>query len=461
MNLTDLTLAEASRKLRDGMLSSLELTTFMLNRAAALNQTLNAFITITREEALTQARQADDERAQGLDRGPLHGVPIALKDLFETRGIRTTAGSKILSAYVPTQDAAVTARLRNAGAVLVGKTNMHEWAFGVTNDNPHFGRVCNPWATDRVPGGSSGGSAVAVAARMCLGALGSDTGGSIRIPSSFCGITGLKPTYGRVSLRGVIPLSWTMDHVGPMAQTAQDCALLLQAIAGYDPLDPASRDVPVSDYAAELDRPLNGIVLALPSGYFAEQVDGEILTAVEQAVRILVRDGAVTTVKALPFGQELYQVNRTILPPEAAAFHQQEMEQRPEDFGADVMRRLQGGTRISVQDYARARRRRDELQRALAGYLTDVDLLVTPTTRIAAPPFSIDPVVLSQNTTVFTAPFNAAGFPALSLPCGLTREGLPIGMQLVGRPWEEGLLLHVAHRYQQATDWHRRQPPLP
>jgi aspartyl-tRNA(Asn)/glutamyl-tRNA(Gln) amidotransferase subunit A len=460
MNPIDLTLAAANRALRAREISSWELTDFFLERIASLNPALNAFITVTADAARAEAQQADDELAHGADLGPLHGIPLALKDLFDTRGVRTTAGSKILRDRIPAEDAGVTVRLRSSGAVLLGKLNMHEWAFGVTNDNPHFGPTRNPWDLDRIPGGSSGGSAAAVAARLCLGAMGSDTGGSIRLPAALCGVTGLKPTFGRVSLRGVIPLSWSMDHAGPLAQTAEDCALLLQGIAGYDPLDPVSVDAPVPDYTAALDQPLAGIRLAVPSGYFAAEVDAEVLTAVQGATRVLADSGAVLVSKEIAFAEDLFLTNRSVLNAEAAAFHGEHMKTQAEDIGADVLTRLRNGAATLTADYVRARRLQLELRRALEVYFSNVDLLATPTTRVVAPRFGSDAVAMSQHLTPFTAPFNLTGFPAVSLPCGLNHEGLPIGLQLVARPWAEALLLQAAHRYQLATDWHKRQPAL-
>jgi aspartyl-tRNA(Asn)/glutamyl-tRNA(Gln) amidotransferase subunit A len=462
MNLLDLTLTDAGRKLHEREISALELTDFYLARLAALNPTLNAFITVTAESARAAARRADEQVGRGTDSSALLGLPLALKDLFDTRGAPTTAGSKILSDRVPQEDATVTARLREAGAVLVGKTNMHEWAFGVTNDNPHFGATHNPWDTQRIPGGSSGGSAAAVAARLCLGALGTDTGGSIRIPAALCGVTGLKPTYGRVSLHGVIPLSWSMDHAGPLAQTAEDCALILQCIAGYDPLDPASVNALVPDYAATLNRPVEGLRLAVPAGFLVERVDEEILNAVHAATRAFADLGAQIVYKDLPQVEDLIAVGR-LRAAEAAAYHREYLETRAEEYGADVLQRLRAGAAVPMTDYAMWKRQQAELRRGLELFFDDVDLLVTPTTRIVAPRFDSfgDAVVMAQDLTAFTVPFNLTGFPAISLPCGFTREGLPIGLQLVARPWREALLLQAAHQYQLLTDWHRRRPPVP
>lgn len=458
MDLSTLTLASAADRLRRREISCVELTDFFLARVGRYQPELDAFITITSERARAQAERVDAERARGIDRGPLHGIPLGLKDLFETRGVLTTAGSQILRDYTPAADAWVTTRLNEAGAVLLGKMNMHEWAYGVTNDNPVFGRAKNPWALDRVTGGSSGGSGAAVAARLCLGALGSDTGGSIRIPASLCGVTGIKPTYGRVSLRGVIPLSWSMDHAGPLAQTAQDCALLLQQVAGYDPADPSSVNLPVPDFVTPLSAPIRGLRFAAPRGYFEAGVDREVLGAVDQAARTLEELGAGRTSREMPFASEMFTMNRVVLRAEAAAYHQQNLATRPQDYGADQLARLQSAARIPTADYARGRRRQAQLVRELELYFQEVDFIIVPTTRVAAPRAGEDAVQMAEDLTAFTAPFNLTGVPAISLPCAFTSEGLPIGLQLVTRRWDEATLLRVAHHYQLVTDWHTRIP---
>lgn len=454
----DLTIAAAGRALRARKVSSLELTDFALARIESLNPALNAFITVTADAARAEARRADDELLHATDRGPLHGIPIALKDLFDTKGVRTTAGSKILGERIPAENSTVALRLRESGAVLLGKLNMHEWAFGVTNDNSHFGPTRNPWDPRRIPGGSSGGSAAAVAARLCLGSMGSDTGGSIRLPSALCGVTGLKPTFGRISLHGVIPLSWSMDHAGPIAQTAEDCAALLQCVAGYDALDPGAVDSPVPDYLADLNRPLAGIRLAVPSGYFEEQVDPEVLKAVQAAIRVLAESGAAIVRKDMAFAEDMFLTNRAVLNAEAAAYHRERLQTQAQDFGADVLTRLRIGEAIPTADYVRSRRHQLELRRTLEVYFNDVDLVATPTTRAVAPQFGSDAVAMAQHLAAFTAPFNLSGFPAISIPCGLNHEGLPMGLQLVARPWAESLVLQAAHQYQLVTDWHKRQP---
>lgn len=460
MDPTSLTLSAARAALARDEITCLALTDFYLERIARHDPQINSFIVVTADLAREQARRADAERVQGITRGALHGIPLALKDLFDLRGLPTTAGSNILRDTIAQADAPIVASLRNAGAVFLGKNNLHEFAFGVTNDNPHFGAVHNPWNMAYVPGGSTGGGAAAVAARLTPGALGSDTGGSIRIPSALCGVTGIKPTYGRVSLRGVVPLSWSNDHAGPLAQTAEDCALILQVIAGYDAGDPVSVNRPVPNFSARLDEPLRGLRFAAPRGYFEQEVDADILTAVHEAQRVLEGLGAVRVDKELPGAAEMFEVNRVTLRVEAATYHRDWLESRQADYGADVYTRLKSFQTIRADEYARARRRQAELTRALDLFFDDVDFLVTPATRVPAPRIGGDAVALAGHLTAFTAPFDVTGVPAISVPCGFTRDGLPVGLQIVGRAWDEARILQVAHRYQRVTSWHTQHPPL-
>lgn len=458
MNPATLTLAATRGALQRGEVSSTELTELFLQRIAQYDPSINSFITVTADAAREQAKRAEQARASAQESGALLGIPLALKDLFDTKGVRTTAGSKILRDNVPSHDAAVATRLNDAGAVLLGKNNMHEFAFGVTNENPHFGDAHNPWALDHITGGSSGGSAAAVSARLCLGAIGSDTGGSIRIPAALCGVTGLKPSYGRVSLRGAIPLSWSNDHAGPLTQNAQDAALLLTTIAGYDPDDPVSENIPSTDFTALLPESLHGIRFAAPRGYFEADVNAEILTAVREAERVFAGLGAVGVENDLSFAEEMYDLNRIILRAEAAAYHSQWLKMRSEDYGKDVITRLQNGQRVTAEEYILARRRQSYVRRELKQYFQDVEFVITPTTRVPAPHIGTDPVTMAQHLTAFTAPFDVTGFPAISLPCGFTHEGLPIGLQIIGRAWDEARILQVAHQYQRVTDWHTRIP---
>ena len=456
-SLISLSLHQASEAIRARKISSRELTNAYLARIERLGPSVNAFITVLANQARADADILDTELARGNYRGPLHGIPVAVKDLFDTRGVKTTAGSQILRDRVPDADAFVIGRLRESGAVLLGKLNMHEFAYGVTNENPHFGNARNPWNLEHLTGGSSGGSGAAIAARLALGALGSDTGGSIRIPSALCGITGLKPTYGRVSLRGVIPLSWSNDHAGPMARDARDCALLLQAIAGYDNQDPASVNIDLQQLPSRAD--LQGLRIAILRGYFADKVDEEVLRAVESAADHLRAAGATIVEREVAEAADFFATNRVILRVEAAAYHREWLMTRSGEYVADVLARLNNAASISADEYALAKRRQVEFKRTIENFLADIDAFVVPTTRIMAPRSgALDPVQLAEHLTAFTAPFNVTGLPTLALPCGFTRGGLPIGMQIVGRPWDEGLVLQIGEVYQSQTDWHTRVP---
>ena len=439
--------------------SSVDLVRACLDRIARHDRELGTFITLTADSALDEAKRADADLGNGVDRGPLHGIPIALKDLYDTAGVRTTAGSRIFADRVPDRDCAVVEKLRSAGAVFLGKLNLHELALGVTNQNPHFGPTCNPWDTTRIPGGSSGGSAAAVASGFCYMSPGSDTGGSIRIPASLCGVAGLKPTYGRVSLRGVIPLSWTLDHAGPLARTVGDLALALGAIAGHDPLDPSSSDVPADDYASGLEDGAKDVRVLIPTNHFFDDIDPEVDAAVREAARVLVTLGATVTEMALPRAELLAPTQRAILLTDAAAVHREHLRERAADIGADVLTRLRTGQTLTGTDYAQARRDRDELRREWFAVLRDHDVILSPTTLIAAPPRDgEDAVAAAQRLTANTSPFNLTGLPAISLPCGFTQAGLPIGLQLAAGPWRERLLLRVARAYENATPWHERAP---
>ncbi len=462
-DLPSLTLAEAATLIVRRELSPVEITEACVARSEALDPALHAYLTKTFDEAVVAAKQAADDVAAGRYLGPLHGIPFGLKDLFETAGVRTTAGARLREHYVPDADATVVRRLRDAGVVVLGKLNMHEWALGATNINSHFPSPRNPWDTERITGGSSGGSAVAIAAGMCLGALGSDTGGSIRIPSSLCGITGLKPTYGRVSLRGVVPLSWSLDHAGPMARTALDCALILQAIAGFDPEDPSSAETPVPRYAAHLSPRLAGLRIGLPANFFFDEdaVDNEVSAAVRAAADAMKGLGATVDDVEVPGAETAARAIGAMLVADAAAYHQKNVADHEDLFDAGVLQRLKGGLGLGAVAYANARRVQAELIASLRRLFRDVDLLVLPTTPTVAPPFpagdsSTVTFALTRNTGVF----NLAGVPALSAPCGFDRQGLPIGMMIVGRQWDEALVLRAGFAYQQVTDWHLRRPKV-
>ena len=452
-------LQQVSELIRKKSASPVELTQECLKRIEKFNPSLNAFITVMSEQALAQARELENEQQSGKWRGPLHGVPIGLKDLIDTAGVRTTAASAIFANRVPAEDAEVVRRLKAAGAVLVGKLNMHEFAYGDTSVPSHYGPVHNPWNLDRIAGGSSGGSASAVAAELCYGALGSDTGGSIRQPSAYCGIVGLKPTYGRVSTRGVIPLSWSLDHIGPMCRTVADAALLLGAIAGYDPRETTSIDAPVPDYTHALRTKVSGFRLGIPRAIFYEQLDPEIAAAVDKAIDVLGKLTAGVHDVRLP----AYE-NPPVLAAEAYAYHLPHLSKTPELYQPLTRARLESGAKITAAAYIQGRRELDHLRRAVQETFATVDLLKTPTTPV--PPATIEnaklatPPVGISSSLRNTSPFDVYGLPTISIPCGYTSSGLPIGVQISGPHLGELQVLALAHAYEQATDWHTRRPDL-
>jgi aspartyl-tRNA(Asn)/glutamyl-tRNA(Gln) amidotransferase subunit A len=454
--LNSLGVAEAARRIRAGDVSPVALTAACLERIAALDAQVNAFITVTADEAVYEARRVELELERGDDPGPLAGVPIALKDLFDTAGVRTTAGSKFFAERTPERDAVVVERLRDAGAVILGKLNMHEWALGVRNDNPHYGACHNPSALDRITGGSSGGSAAALAAGMCCGSLGSDTGGSIRIPASLCGIVGLKPTYGRVSTRGVVPLSWSLDHVGPMGRTVTDVAQLLQIIAGRDAADPGSGNASTDDYLAELDDGITGWRIGVINDEWLGELEPEVRAAVRAVIDVLASAGAWIEELDAPDLPDAARLNGLMTTADAAAFHRDRVEQSPGDFGADVLARLRRGAAYGAADYADARRRQTVLRRTFESWFAEhggaFDVVVLPATPCTAPRIAgLDPVAMAPVLTRLTAPFNFTGLPALSVPCGIASDGLPIGLQLVGAPWAERRVLRAGRAYERAS----------
>jgi aspartyl-tRNA(Asn)/glutamyl-tRNA(Gln) amidotransferase subunit A len=460
-DMTALSLSDASDLLQARKVSPVELTNACLARIARLNPQLNAFITVTSEQALADARAAEADIARGRRRGPLHGIPIALKDLFDTAGVRTTAGSAVFADRVPSQDAEVVRRLKAGGAILLGKLNMHEFAYGDTSAVSHFGPVRNPWSLDRVPGGSSGGSAAAVAAHLCYGALGSDTGGSIRQPAACCGIVGLKPTYGLVSTRGVVPLSWSLDHVGPMCRSVADAAMLLQPIAGYDVLDINSVDAPVPDYAKAVRQKVSTLRLGVPRAMFYEMLDPEIDQAVRAALEVLRRLTASTRDVELPAYATVPVVGA-----EAYAFHAPYFTRTPQLYQPATRQRLELGAEVPAAAYIEGRRELERLRRAVRTVFSRVDLLVTPTMPVL--PQTVDealnnPAVPPPGGVALslrnTQPFDIFGLPSISIPCGFSRSGLPIGLEISGPHLGEPLVLALAHAYEQATEWHRRTPP--
>ncbi len=478
----DRTIAELARALDAGEVSSVELTQSLLDRIEARDGACNSFITVTREQALAQAEAADAARREGRA-GPLTGVPIAHKDIFCTDGVRTSCGSRMLDNFVAPYDATVVRNMRDAGLVMLGKTNMDEFAMGSSNETSYYGPVCNPWDPERVPGGSSGGSAAAIAARLTPGATGTDTGGSIRQPASLCGITGLKPTYGRVSRYGMVAFASSLDQAGPMARTAEDCALLLGAMAGFDPNDSTCMDRPVDDYAAALESTdLTGLKIGLPKEYFGEGMAEPVRTVVDAAAARLRELGAETVEISLPHTELSVPAYYVVAPAEASSnlsrfdgvrygYRCDEPKDlldlyersRGEGFGAEVKRRIMVGTYALSAGYydayyLKAQQLRQLVSQDFREAFADVDLVFAPTSPTTA--FGIgersDPVSMYMSD-VYTIAANLAGLPGLSMPAGFA-DGLPVGVQLIGNYFDEGRLLGVAHRYQQATDWHAQAP---
>ncbi|MBV8822538.1 MAG: amidase [Ktedonobacteraceae bacterium] len=462
---------EIAEEIHSGVITPTELVLETLERIDTLDGEIQAFITVMREQALKDAEQAEHEMRTGLYRSQLHGMPIAIKDLIAVKGVRTTAGSRVLADHISQEEALVVELLRKAGAIIIGKTNTFEFAYG-----PYSPPTRNPWDYTRTAGGSSGGSAAAVAAGMCPGAIGTDTGGSIRIPSACCGITGLKPTYGRVSCYGVIPLSWSLDHVGPLGRSAQDCAILFDAIAKYDPRDPnsvAGPPITPSRYTATLiggtegrgPLSLQGLKLGVPQEEFFTPLDPAVRSVWRAALHVLAEEGAeVLDIELTRPTMELY---RTIQFPEATLAHLQRgwLTERAELYGQVVYTRLLQGQKIPAIDYLRAQHERRIFSSSIRAVLQRVDAIVLPTLPVAAIPIEqigqdieIDGVCENATTALLrlTMPFNLAGLPALSCPCGFTIGGLPIGLQIAGKPFEEATVLRIAHAYQQLTDWHRR-----
>jgi aspartyl-tRNA(Asn)/glutamyl-tRNA(Gln) amidotransferase subunit A len=460
-DLTALTIQEAAELLKQCQISPVELTRACLDRINSLKH-LNCFITLTAEDALREAKEAETAIIKGEYRGALHGIPIALKDLYDVRGVPTTAASKFLLDNVATSDSTVTRKLREAGTISLGKLNMHEWALGVTNLNSYFGPPENPWHLGYFTGGSSGGSGAGLSADLFFGTMGSDTGGSVRIPAALCSIVGLKPTTGRVSTFGVIPLSWTLDHAGPMARNVSDVAILMQAVAGYDANDPTCVDVPGDDYVMHLAEGVKGWHVALARDEYFNDADPEVLAAVQEAARVFEQLGAHVTEVAFPQVPEARQLMRPILHGDAAAYHRERLQARPEDFGPDVLPRLQDGLTITATEYALARHSQTILRRQSEAFMAGYDVLLTPTAPMAAT--ARDDVQGLERARAsmsrFTSPFNVFGLPALSVPCGFTASGLPLGLQIVGAPWSEAKLLRAGYAYEQATPWHLKKPTV-
>ena len=465
-----LTISELSELIRTRKVSPVEVTRATLQRIEKLNPILNAYITVTTEQAIKSAQEAEKEIQYGKWRGPLHGVPVALKDLFDTAGVRTTAASALFKDRVPEQDAEVVRKLKAAGAVLLGKLNMHEFAYGGSSTVSYFGAVHNPWERSYVTGGSSGGSAAAVAAGLCFGALGSDTGGSIRQPAAYCGIVGLKPTYGLISTRGVIPLSWSLDHVGPMTRTAADAAIMLQAIAGYDQQEITSQQMTVPNYTADLRSKTSSLRLGIPHEFFFASLDPEIEAATNEALSVLGKlTASVKQVTTVPVDNI---TDRTVVSAEAYAYHVEFITKTPEQYQQPTLAAIRAGAEIRTLDYITAHRELARLRQGIRHAFESVDAIVTPTSPIAPPAISAfdaaykDPSFPTDVSDIRrlvlrnTSPFDKYGIPTISVPCGFTRTGLPVGLQISGPQGSEAVVLQLAHAYEQATEWHKKHPSI-
>lgn len=476
LDLEELTIAEIAPRIRRKEISPLELTKRYLDRIKRLNPTLNAYLTLTEERALVEAKRAEQEIRKGKYRGVLHGIPFSIKDNIATKGIRTTAGSKILSEWVPDFDATVVERLRENGAIILGKANMHEWAKGSNSINLFYGTAYNPWDTTRIPGGSSGGSAVAVAAGLCLASLGTDSAGSVRNPASLCGTVGLKPTYGRVSCFGGVPGTggYSVNHFGILTKTVKDCALVLRLIAGCDPKDPLSSDEPVPDYSKKIGIPVKGMKVGVIKGYFDELMASEVRRAFEEALRTLESVGMKTEEIAIPHIDLVPALHTASTRPEGNSDHDHFLRTRPRDYSPALLYTLIAGLLIPASVYVTAQRVRRLICQEFDAALERVEVIVAPTVSIPTPTIEEcnrgyvesdgKRINLQERRGNFltqcTIPFNVTGLPAISICCGFSSLGLPIGMQVVARPFQEGVLFQVAHAYEKAAEWYKRKPQI-
>ena len=458
---------ELSELLRSRQVSPVEVTAAFLDRIDRVEPEVNAFITVARDEATLAAEQAEAEMARGEYRGTMHGIPVGIKDLYDTAGTRTTSGSKIEGDRVPTADSAVVEGLKAAGAIIIGKLMMTEFAFGEQGRNAHYGDVRNPWDLARMPGGSSTGSAASVAASECAASLGSDTGGSIRVPASLCGLVGLKPTYGLVSRRGMTPLSWSLDHAGPLARTVEGAAATLQAIAGHDPRDPTAADMPVPNYEERLTGEVRGLHVGVLREYVWDLMDPEVEGLVRAALEQVSRLGVEIEEVSVPRLEDIGLVMSTLIPADAAAVHRETVLKRGADYDPVTRNHIESGLFVTAADYSKANRLRALLNRDMAGVLERVDFLMVPTCPVTAPSYAAPVVTLGGEEfpsrmvlSRITRVFNPNGLPAVSVPCGFSSEGLPAGLQVVGRAFDDAGVLNLAFAYEQAAGWHTRRAPL-
>ena len=458
-DLAALTLAEVSARIRSRAVTPTQLVEACLARIQVYNPKVNAFITVLREQALKQARELEAEQQAGKFRGPLHGIPIALKDNIDTAGIRTTAASAVFDDRVPTEDAPVVTRLKSAGAIFIGKTNLHEFAFGGTSATSYYGPVRNPWALERNPGGSSGGSAAAVATDLCFGALGTDTGGSIRTPASYCSTVGLKPTYGLVPIRGIVPLTLSLDHCGPLTKTVEDAALILNVLAGYDRLDITSVEHAKEDYASAIKQPIAGLRLGIPRAPFFDMVDADVASAVDEAIGVLAKITKSMKDVTLP------STGNLSLNAETYAYHEEYFTHGAGRYQIPTRRSLQNGGNAKAADYVRSLWKLELIRRTIDDAFSDFDLVVLPTRRHT--PRTVDASIKREESDKprnpeleNTGQFDVYGIPAISVPCGFTAAGLPVGLMIAGPRFSEGRVLALANAYERATEWHKRKPPI-
>ena len=458
---------ELSGLIRSREVSPVEVVEACLARIEETEPTLNSFITLAPEQARDAARRAEAEIGRGNYRGPLHGIPVGLKDLFNTAGVKTTSGTRIYDNFVPDEDCTVATRFGQAGAILLGKLNMHPLAFGPTGENGDYGHMHNPWNPERITGGSSGGSGSAAAAGQCTITMGSDTGGSVRIPAALCGIVGLKPTYGRVSRAGLTPLSWCLDHPGPMVRTVEDAALAMNVIAGHDPRDHATTDVPVPDYTSALTGDIRGLRIGVVREYFETEIDPAVATLTQQAITVLGELGAEIVEVSLPLYEYAQPISNAILSAEATAAHRDILLSDGDKLYPQVRERLEEGLFISATEYLRAQQARQVFCQQVAGLLENVDLLAGPVEPVTAPRILERRIEIGGEAlpavpmlTKYTRVYNITGSPAISVPCGFGPDELPVGLHLAGRNFDESTVLRAAYAYQQATDWHTRRPPL-
>ncbi|HSB03980.1 MAG TPA: amidase [Thermodesulfobacteriota bacterium] len=461
-----LSAGQLGRMIQKKEVSPVEVIEAHLARVEALEPKLNSFISFLPENAMEEARKAEKEILAGRCKGPLHGIPLGLKDLYYVKGMPNTAGTKLFENFIPDFDSTVSTRLKKAGTILLGKLNMHPFAYGPTGENPEYGHMHNPWDTELITGGSSGGSGSAAASGQCTLTMGSDTGGSIRIPGALCGLAGLKPTYGRVSRFGLTALAWSQDHPGPLVRTVEDCALVMNATAGYDPNDPVSVDLPVPDFTKALTANIQGLRIGVPKQYFEASIDARVKETVSKAIQKLGELGAIVSEVSWPMYHQMGAIASTIQMAEATAYHQKLIKEKGPRIWHPVRLRLEAGFFISAVDYLHAERARSLFIQQSLELMKKIDLLAGPTVPVTAFKIGMNEMKVGGKTmkvipllTQYTRPFNLNGFPAISVPCGFS-DGLPVGLQLAGRPFEEETVLRAAHAYEQATEWHLRRPPV-